>query len=248
MTRPLDLDNFVADKLAWHQQVATDPNLSLSAKAVAGLILHDLNADRGGAWRGQDSMASKLGVSVRHLRRLLKELEEASYLEVEVRSGCGRTNICRATRPVISQTLSDKQDTFGDVEVVCQQPHRTPVTAQTSRKRTMASSNPDTGVRQSLYEPIRFRRTPPSRARPISTRRSPTSRFAAAEIRSVVVRLAGEDAAVSYLDPTIWDADSNTITCNSKTGYQRLWERVGRALAARGVSIVLNADIVRAAA
>lgn len=112
MSRPLDLENFVADKLAWHQQVATDPKLSLSAKAVAGLILHDLNADRGGAWRGQDSMASKLGVSVRQLRRLLKELEEASYLQVEVRSGCGRTNICRATRPGISQSLGDKQDTF----------------------------------------------------------------------------------------------------------------------------------------
>lgn len=85
MSRLLDLENFVAEKLAWHQRIASDPTVSLSAKAVAGFILHDLNASEGGAWRGQESMAAGLGVSARQLRRLLDELEVASYLQVEVR-------------------------------------------------------------------------------------------------------------------------------------------------------------------
>ncbi len=62
MSRLLDLENFVAEKLAWHQRIASDPTISLSAKAVAGFILHDLNASEGGAWRGQGSMAASLGV------------------------------------------------------------------------------------------------------------------------------------------------------------------------------------------
>ena len=87
MSRLLDPDNFVADKLAWHKRVAKDPKLSLGAKAAAGLLLHDLHPGPGGAWRGQESMAACLGLSVRHLRRALSELIEASYLQIEVGTG-----------------------------------------------------------------------------------------------------------------------------------------------------------------
>ncbi|AYG94940.1 hypothetical protein D8I30_06910 [Brevundimonas naejangsanensis] len=93
MSRLLDLEHFVAEKLAWHQRIACDPTVSLSAKVVAGFILHDLYASQGGAWRGQERTAG-LGVSARQLRRLLEEFEAASYLQVEVRKGRGRTNIC----------------------------------------------------------------------------------------------------------------------------------------------------------
>ena len=99
MSRRLDPENFVAEKLAWHQRIASDPTISLPAKAVAGFILHDLNPCEGGAWRGQERMATSLGVSPRQLRRLIEELQASDYLEVEVRRGRGRTNICRATLP-----------------------------------------------------------------------------------------------------------------------------------------------------
>ena len=41
MSRRLDPENFVAEKLAWRQRIASDPAISLQAKAVAGFIIHD---------------------------------------------------------------------------------------------------------------------------------------------------------------------------------------------------------------
>lgn len=111
MSHRLDPENFVAEKLAWHQRIASDPEISLQAKAVAGFILHDLNPSEGGAWRGQESMATSLGVSPRQLRRLLDELKAADYLEVEVRRGRSRTNICRATMPSEEVEAPQKRST-----------------------------------------------------------------------------------------------------------------------------------------
>ena len=131
MSRRLDPENFGAGKLAWHQRIASDPKISLPAKAVAGFILHDLNPCEGGAWRGQESMAASLGVSPRQLRRLLEELQAADYLEVEVRRGRGRTNICRATLP--DETAEAPQN-------------RSSATDQTCEKRTQATTQtPETG-------------------------------------------------------------------------------------------------------
>ena len=248
MIRPLDPDNFVADKLAWHQQIAMDAKLSMSAKAVAGLILHDLNADRGGAWRGQKSMAACLGVCERQLRRLLHELAKACYLQIEGGNGRGRTNIYRATRP-------------HQAEIVARQPaeSRTRATAQALRSQTQASGQrsesrtstapkPDTGGRQYLYDTIRSNRTPAKQAAPRHHQAAGPSPFEQVEIRNSVVSLAGEDAAISYLDPATWDPLNRRIICRSRTGHARLRDRVGRALTAQGVTIVLNDPRVRTAA
>lgn len=98
MSRRLDPENFCAEKLAWHKRIMRDPAVSRSAKSVVSLLVHDLNPCVGGAWRGQDSMAASLGLSDRQLRRLLKQLETAAYLQIEVRKGRSRTNIYRASR------------------------------------------------------------------------------------------------------------------------------------------------------
>jgi predicted ArsR family transcriptional regulator len=142
MSRLLDPENFVAEKLAWHQRIASDPTVSLSAKAVAGFILHDLNASEGGAWRGQESMAAGLGVSERQLRRLLEELEAASYLQGEVRRGRGRTNICRATLPDERAVASEKRTSTAAQTVE----KRTSTTVQTPKYRTLASRKPDRNI------------------------------------------------------------------------------------------------------
>lgn len=237
MSRFLDPENFVAEKLAWHQRIAGDPTVSLSAKAVAGFILHDLNASEGGAWRGQESMAASLGVSARQLRRLLDELEEASYLQVEVRKGRGRTNICRATLPGEEAVASENRKSMAAQTVE----KRKSATVQAPKKRTSASRKPDMGDRQFLYDSIRRFPTPECQ-RPGSGD-GPLAQvgpFAQADIRAAVIRLAGEGATVSYLDPAAWDADSNRIVCTSSTGFARLRDLVGRPLAARGVSIALE--------
>jgi len=226
MSRRLDPENFVAEKLAWHQRIASDPKISLQAKAVAGFILHDLNSCEGGAWRGQESMASSLGVSPRQLRRLLEELQTADYLDVEVRRGRGRTNICRATLP----------------DEAAETPrNRSWATAQTPENRTSATRKPVTGDRQYLYEPIKRFRAAESR-RPDGGVGTPARLipFAQADIRQAVVKIAGEDAAVSYLDHARWEPDERRILCTSPTAFARLKDRVGGPLAARGVSIALQ--------
>lgn len=237
MSRLLDPENFVAEKLAWHQRIASDPTISLSAKAVAGFILHDLNANEGGAWRGQESTAASLGVSVRQLRRLLEELEAASYLQIEVRKGRGRTNICRATLPD-ERAVAQKGRTSTAAQTV---EKRTSATVQTPKNRTSASRKPDMGDRQFLYDSIKRFPTPEGRRsggghRPLAQ----VGPFAQADIRASVIRLAGEGATVSYLDPATWDAVNNRIVCASSTGFARLRDLVGRPLAAKGVSIVLE--------
>ena len=237
MSRLLDPENFVAEKLAWHQRIASDPTVSLSAKAVAGFILHDLSASQGGAWRGQESMAASLGVSARQLRRLLEELEVASYLQVEVRKGRGRTNICRATLPDDVAVVSEKRIPTAAQTVE----KRTSATVQTPKNRTSAARKPDMGDRQFLYDPIRRFPTPESRRSGGGDGElAQVGPFAQADIRAAVIRLAGEGATVSYLDPATWDPDNNRIVCASSIGFGRLRDLVGHSLAAKGVSIALE--------
>ena len=237
MSRRLDDENFAAEKLAWHQRIARDPKISLQAKAAAGLILHDLNPCEGGAWRGQESMATSLGVSPRQLRRLLGELQNTHYLEVEVRRGRGRTNICRATVPDEAVEASQNRSSATDQS----RGKRSQATVQAPKNRTSATRKPVTGDRQYLYEPIKRYRAAESRR--ADGRVGTPARlipFAQADIRQAVVKIAGEDAAVSYLDHARWEPDERRILCTSPTAFARLKDRVGGPLAARGVSIALQ--------
>lgn len=242
MTRLLNPHNFVAEKLSWHQCIVRDPTLSPSAKAVAGLVLHDLSTSEGGAWHGQESMAACLGFGVRQIRRLLEELEAAKYLQVEIRKGRGRTNIYRATLPDDAAVVPEKRTSTTAQTLK----NRTLTTVQTPKNRTLASRKPDTGDRQSLYDPIN--RSPTPKGRTSGDRDgylATVSPFAQADIRAAVMRLAGEGATVSYLDPAAWDADNNCIICASSIGFGRLRDLVGPPLAAKGVSIALAAQETR---
>lgn len=241
MSRRLNLDNFVAEKLAWNQRVLHDPRISPAAKSVASLIAHDLNVSRGGAWRGQMSMSTLIGLSDRHLRRLLKKLEQASYIEIEGGRGRGHTNFYFATFP------DDDAVTEKRIPVSEQAPEmrtsasgqrfekRTPMSDQRPEKRTSASRKADIRVRQSLYEPLKESTPPRQIANPVRTRPGP---FEAPEIRNEIVGIAGEAATISYLDPATWDAAANRIICRSQTGFTRLRALPGKALGARGVTIV----------
>ncbi|WP_420477656.1 helix-turn-helix domain-containing protein [Brevundimonas sp. FT23028] len=233
MSRLLDPENFVADKLAWHQRIVTDPTLSVGAKAVAGLLLHDLNSAAGGAWRGQGSMAANLGQSDRQLRRHLADLQEAGYLEIDVRKGRSRTNMYRAMVPEVVAEVAEKRTPTTAQTVQ----NRTPASGQTPKNRTSAAGKPDMGVRQFLYDPIRKFPAPAPR----STGPSMRPRFPCADLRRLVVSLGGEGAAVSYLDQAGWDPVDNRILCASDTAVTRLTELAGRLLRERGVSLARRA-------
>lgn len=206
--------------------------LSVGAKAVAGLLLHDLNSATGGAWRGQESMAASLGQSDRQLRRHLTDLQEAGYLEIDVRKGRSRTNIYRAMVPELVAEVAEKRTPTTAQTVQ----NRTPASAQTPENRTSAVRKPDMGVRQFLYDPIRKFPAPAPR----STAPSMRSRFPCADLRHLVVSLGGEGAAASYLDPAS-DPVDNRILCASDTAVTRLTELAGRLLRERGVSLARRA-------
>jgi hypothetical protein len=91
MSRLLDVHNFVGDKMRWQQQVLIDTGLSLSAKVVGCLIAHDLNVERGAAWRAQENMALALGVSLSTVRRGIAELAGLGYLAIRRSRGRGKT-------------------------------------------------------------------------------------------------------------------------------------------------------------
>lgn len=231
MSRLLDPENFVAEKLAWHQRIVTDPMLSVGGKAVAGLLLHDLNGAAGGAWRGQESMAASLGQSDRQLRRHLTDLQEAGYLEIDVRKGRSRTNIYRARVPDIAGEVAEKR-TPATAQTL---QNRTPASDQTPENRTSATRKPDMGVREFLYDPIR--KFPAPAPAPRATVPSIRRRFPCADLRQLVVSLGGEGAAASYLDQASWDPVDSRILCASDTAVTRLTELAGRLLRERGVSL-----------
>jgi len=229
MSRFLDPENFVAEKLAWHQRIVTDPTLSVGAKAVAGLLLHDLNSAAGGAWRGQESMAASLGQSDRQLRRHLTDLQEAGYLQIDVRKGRSRTNIYRAMVPDIAKDVAEKR-----TPTTAQTPgNRTRVSVQTPENRTSGTRKPDMGVRQFLDDPIRNFPAPAPRATSPLTRQ----RFPCPDLRRLVVSMGGEGAAMSYLDQARWDPVARRILCASDTATTRLAQLAGKQLADRGVTI-----------
>ncbi|KQY66788.1 MULTISPECIES: helix-turn-helix domain-containing protein [unclassified Brevundimonas] len=91
MSRLLDVHNFVGDKLRWQTQVLLDVALSASARTVGCLIAHDLNVERGAAWRAQENMAVALGLSLSTIRRGIGELRRAGHLSVRRSRGRGRT-------------------------------------------------------------------------------------------------------------------------------------------------------------
>lgn len=91
MSRLLDIHSFVADKLQWQVQVIVDQNLSANARLVGCLIAHDLNVERGAAWRAQENMALALGVHKTTVRRGIAELAKAGYLAVRKSLGRGKS-------------------------------------------------------------------------------------------------------------------------------------------------------------
>lgn len=233
MSRRLDPDNFTAEKLAWHRMVAFAPGLKSGAKAVAGMILHDLNAERGYAYRSQKELAKASYVGERQIRRQLTELEEAGFLEVERVPGDDETNHYFAIIPDGIELLRPKEPEVAKPAAK----HRTSMSASKPKHRTSMSKTPDTDVLQYLEEPIkefRARKKPPIQ----STR--PTRRFPDEAIRRQIVAARSEAFARSYLDQASWDPESRTITCATQVALTVLRDSLRGWLAATGISLTAD--------
>lgn len=71
--------------------ILTDKKLSAYAKLSYALLL-SYAWQKDSCFPGQQRMAEDLGVSERHLRRAIKELEDSNYISIE-RRGLNKTNV-----------------------------------------------------------------------------------------------------------------------------------------------------------
>ena len=71
--------------------ILTDKKLSANAKLSYALLLY-YAWQKDSCFPGQQRMADDLGLSERHLRRAIKELEGSNYISVEHR-GLNKTNV-----------------------------------------------------------------------------------------------------------------------------------------------------------
>lgn len=267
MSRLLDVHNFVADKLRWQAQVLLDVGLSASAKTVGCLIAHDLNVDKGAAWRAQENMAIALGVSLSTVRRGIAELHTLGHLHVRRSCGRGRTqnyaaliidgaeahdSIDRAiaARKAASSEAAEKVApvTLDGSEkvapVTSDGPEKvSPVTCGDAEKVSPVTGKGGASERQSLEEPF-TPPNPPSRANRV--RRDwgePVRSFApfpCRAVREAVAGRLGEEGAVSYIDPAAWDGDSRTIVALTSYALDKLQRECGRELKGLGVTVVFD--------
>jgi hypothetical protein len=147
MSRLLDPQNFVAEKLAWQLQVLTNTSLTPLAKTLAALLMHVLNSKMGDGYRSQAWLAEALGVTGRSIRRVCDDLEEAGRLRVTVYGVRGKANSYRAllksepVAPVVEDPAFAGHDRMQ---------RRTSVSSLESQRRTAVAHKEDARVRPSL--------------------------------------------------------------------------------------------------
>jgi hypothetical protein len=88
-------DDFTRRKFEWLDQVAADRSLSPLAFHVAYLLSGYLNRATGEAFPSQETLAKRLGCTVRGVRKLVGQLVDGDHVEVLESHGRGRMNIYR---------------------------------------------------------------------------------------------------------------------------------------------------------
>lgn len=267
MSRLLDVHNFVGDKMRWQQQVLVDTGLSASAKVVGCLIAHDLNVERGSAWRAQENMALALGVSLSTVRRGIAELASVGYLAVRRSRGRGKTQHYAAmlidgaeAHDSIDKAIQARREAAaGDAEKVApvtldgaekvapvtgQEPEKvSPVNIGDAEKVSPVTGKGGAGERQTLEDSI-TPPFPPSRANRVRQEWGEPVRtfapFPCRAVRDAVVGRLSEGGARSWLDPHAWDGESRTIVTRLSGAYDKLTQDCGRELKALGVRVIFD--------
>lgn len=264
MSRLLDVHNFVADKLRWQAQVLLDTGLSASAKTVGCLIAHDLNVDRGAAWRAQENMAIALGVSLSTVRRGIAELASLGHLNIRRSCGRGRTQNYAALiidgaeahdsidRAILARKTAAAANPEKVAPVTLDDPEKVaPVTGDEPEKvapvtgvdlEKVAPLNGKGGASERQYLEDSF--TPPFPPRRANRVRQewgePVRTFApfpSRSVREAVASRLGEDGARSWLDPHAWDGGSRTIVTRLSGAADKLQRDCGRELKGLGVTV-----------
>ena len=87
-------------RLEWLKRVARDKEVSPNAARLATVVcLVYLNAKSGMAWPSLETLADDVGLSVRHVQRLVRRLERLGYLGITTSTGRGRANVYRICTP-----------------------------------------------------------------------------------------------------------------------------------------------------
>ena len=257
MSRLLDVHNFVADKLRWQLQVLLDASLSANARMVGSLIAHDLNVERGAAWRAQENMAIALGVHLSSIRRGVAELAKSGHLSIRRSRGRGRSQhyaalildaaeahdgidrAIAARRAQASDQSSEKVSpaNIDDAEKV------SPANIDTAEKVSPATEKGIAGEHQYLEEPF-IPPSPPSRTNRVRAAwgepPKPAGQFPSKAVRIAVVGRLGEGGAVSWLDAQAWDADAKTIVTRLGIQAEKLRSECGAELRRLGVNVICD--------
>lgn len=263
MSRLLDVHNFVADKLRWQQQVVVDEGLSASARLIGCLIAHDLNVERGAAWRAQENMAIALGVSLSTVRRGIAELAKRQHLAVRRSRGRSKTQQYSALlidaaedHDSIDKVIAARKASSEKVSpVTCHDQEKvspvtcdgaekvSPLTCDDQEKVSPVTVKGVTSERQSLEEPFNPP-YPPSRANRVrSSWAEPGLRaapFPDRGVRAAIAGRLGEMGAVSWLDPAAWDAEGRVIVHCRDIAADKLRSECGPELRGLGVTVVCD--------
>lgn len=264
MSRLLDVHNFVADKLRWQTQVLLDGGLTANARMVGALLAHDLNVERGAAWRSQENMALALQVSLSSVRRGLAELAAAGHLSVRRSRGRGKTQHYAAlildgieAHDSIDKAIAARRgrmegvapvngDASEKVAPVNGDPAEkvAPVSGEVAEKVAPAARKVFADERQTLYESLNPP-LPPQKANRVRERWGADqcvtiAPFPDTSVRAAVVCRLGEAGVRSWLDPHGWDPASRTIVCRLEGAATKLARECGSELRAVGASVVFD--------
>jgi hypothetical protein len=231
MSRLLDPQNFVAEKLAWQLQVLTDTSLTPLAKTLAALLMHVLNSKTGDGYRSQAWLAETLGVTGRSIRRACDDLEEAGHLRVTVYGVRGKANSYRAL--LKSEPVAPMDEASTRV-VEDRAPRRTPVSSLRSPRRTAVARKEDARVRPSLSKPNNTP-LPPTGAG------APRRAFPRDDIRRAATQARGAAWVASYLDHAAWCEETASIVCKLRFAADEIRAALATLPVMSGVQVTFEA-------
>lgn len=97
------------NRFAWLERVMCDHNLSASAARLGGILALRYADKAGNAWPSQRRLAGDLGVDVRTVKRLAKELEARAHLKRAAGVARKSTVYSLANAPKVSKELQPPQ-------------------------------------------------------------------------------------------------------------------------------------------